>query len=172
MSETIDLTVEQRKKKIWKALATVTDPEIPVLTIEEMGILRDVSLKGEQVFVYITPTYSGCPAIDAITADVKTVLAKIGYPQVEVKLVLTPAWTTDWMNNESKKKLLDYGIAPPCKTFEQAKLDEGIILNLSVKCPQCQSLNTKVISDFGSTACKALWKCNDCSEPFDYFKPL
>ena len=161
----------QEEVELLEILSTVTDPEIPVLTIDEMGILRDVTVEKDTVKVTITPTYSGCPAIDQITQDVNTALANNGYPNSEVLLALSPAWTTDWMSDESKQKLRDYGIAPPCRTSELNQLGEHE-LNFSAPCPQCRSLNTVVLSEFGSTACKALWKCQDCLEPFDYFKPI
>jgi len=153
-------------------LASVTDPEIPVLTIDEMGILRGVQLEGDTVVVTITPTYSGCPAIDRITQDITACLVKHGYPKSRVSLVLSPAWTTDWMSDTSKEKLRRYGIAPPCKTSEFLDSSNDHALTFTAACPQCKSLSTQQISEFGSTACKALWKCHDCKEPFDYFKPL
>jgi len=153
-------------------LDEVTDPEIPVLTINEMGILRNVQYDGETVVVTITPTYSGCPAMDQITDDVGKALGECGYPKFKVSLVLSPAWTTDWMSEDAKEKLRSYGIAPPCKTSALDSVTGEHKLNFSAACPQCKSLNTKLISEFGSTACKALWKCNDCLEPFDYFKPI
>lgn len=158
--------------KVKKILQQVTDPEIPVLTIDEMGILRDVSIENGTVIVDITPTYSGCPAMEQITADVSQALATEGYDQVEVKLVLSPAWTTDWMSEESKEKLRKYGIAPPCKTSAVNSVNGDITMQFTATCPQCGSMDTQVVSEFGSTACKALWKCNSCKEPFDYFKPL
>lgn len=162
----------QEEIKIREILSFVTDPEIPVLTIDEMGILKDVSVDNGSVTVTITPTYSGCPAIDQITEDVNTVLADNGYPESEVVLVLSPAWTTDWMSDESKEKLRAYGIAPPCRTTDLSQTSEEQRLLFTAACPQCRSLDTQLISEFGSTACKALWKCNQCKEPFDYFKPL
>lgn len=153
-------------------LASVTDPEIPVLTIDEMGILRDVAIDKGTVKVTITPTYSGCPAIDQITQDITAALANKGYSKAEVELTLSPAWTTDWMSDESKEKLRAYGIAPPCRTTDLSQSTEEHSLAFTARCPQCRSLNTQKISEFGSTACKALWKCKDCLEPFDYFKPF
>ena len=152
---------------VWDIAATVCDPEIPVLTIEDLGILRDahVSETG-QVLVTITPTYSGCPAMDAIRDDVTSALTSAGYDDVAVRLVLSPAWTTDWMSDDGKAKLAEYGIAPPT-----GKAAAGPVrLGLSVKCPQCSSLDTREMTRFGSTSCKALYVCNDCREPFDYFK--
>ena len=152
-------------------LANVTDPEIPVLSIDEMGILRDVKVEDDTVVVSITPTYSGCPAMDQITQDVNAALSAQGYKKSAVKLVLSPAWTTDWMGDEAKEKLRNYGIAPPCRTGEFEALNEQEI-TFTAACPLCRSPNTEKLSEFGSTACKALWKCKDCLEPFDYFKPI
>jgi len=155
-----------------RILEKVTDPEIPVLTIYEMGILRDVEYDGDTVVVTITPTYSGCPAMDQISEDVGKTLGEYGYSKFRVSLVLSPAWTTDWMSEEAKDKLRNYGISPPCKTSALDTVTGEHTLNFSAVCPQCKSLNTLLISEFGSTACKALWKCGDCLEPFDYFKPI
>jgi len=167
-----DLEPEFQLSRLRHILDNVTDPEIPALTINEMGILRDVSFDGEVVAVTITPTYSGCPAIDQITEDISIALADNGYPKSSVSLVLSPAWTTDWMSDEAHEKLRNYGIAPPCKTSELDQVTGEHTLNFTAPCPQCKSLTTKQISEFGSTACKALWKCLECQEPFDYFKPL
>jgi ring-1,2-phenylacetyl-CoA epoxidase subunit PaaD len=150
------------------AVAAVPDPEVPVLTIDDLGILRDVSVDPTgHVDVTITPTYSGCPAMDAIRADVTQALREQGYDDVHVSLVLSPAWTTDWMSDEGKQKLLDYGIAPP-----QPSADGPVALSLTLRCPQCGSPDTRELSRFGSTACKSLWVCNSCREPFDHFKAL
>lgn len=167
------VTAEQ---KAWAIAATVCDPEIPVLTIEDLGILRAVRLFDDgglvpAVQVTITPTYSGCPAMDAIRDDLKAAFHKEGYPSVHVELVLAPAWTTDWMTDAGKAKLQEYGIAPP--SGRAALGHKGPVrLSLAVKCPQCSSLNTKELTRFGSTSCKALYVCQDCREPFDYFKVL
>jgi len=160
--------------RVWDIAATVSDPEIPVLTIEDLGILRDVRVEDDagsrSVEVMITPTYSGCPAMDAIRDDVLTALAGHGYENVRVKLVLSPAWTTDWMTDSGKAKLEGYGIAPP--SGRSGVRSGPIRLGLSVRCPLCSSLNTRELSRFGSTSCKALYVCQDCKEPFDYFKVL
>lgn len=158
-------TIEE--KTIWNILSTVTDPEVPVLTILDLGIVRDViidnsTLGDAGIEVVITPTYSGCPAMDMITMNIRLALIEHGYKNIKITSVLSPAWTTDWMSEEGKKKLKEYGIAAPDKRFSIAK--DG------VECPQCNSTDTKLISEFGSTACKALYKCNECKEPFDYFK--
>ncbi len=149
-------------QNIWKILEQVTDPEVPVLTITDLGIVRDVKLNGDEVEIIITPTYTGCPAMDMIAMNIKLALIENGYPNIKITSVLAPAWTTDWMSEEGKRKLKEYGIAAPDKKFEIAA--DG------VECPLCNSTNTKLISEFGSTACKALYQCTDCKEPFDYFK--
>ncbi|MDQ3108902.1 MAG: phenylacetate-CoA oxygenase subunit PaaJ [Bacteroidota bacterium] len=152
----------------WEILKEVVDPEIPVLTIMDMGILRDVKADENGIEVTITPTYSGCPAMEMIAEEIKSALSKKGFSNVTIKSVLSPAWTTDWITEEGKAKLFKYGIAPPA----HSTADKGALLGnpKSVKCPQCKSEHTEMISNFGSTACKALWKCLDCKEPFDYFK--
>jgi ring-1,2-phenylacetyl-CoA epoxidase subunit PaaD len=160
------------RQKAWDIAATVCDPEIPVLTIEDLGILRNVQVTGEQVTVTITPTYSGCPAMDAIRDDLQAAFAKEGYTDVQVDLVLAPAWTTDWMTEAGKAKLQEYGIAPPSGMSNAARHAGPIRLQMAVKCPQCASLHTKELTRFGSTSCKALYVCQDCKEPFDYFKVL
>lgn len=151
------------EKEIWHLLETVCDPEVPVLSILDLGIVRDIKLNGEAIEVIITPTYSGCPAMDAIGIDIRLKLIEHGYKKIKITPVLSPAWTTDWMSEQGKKKLQQYGIAPPRNRSDD-------IANRSIECPQCHSSNTKLLSQFGSTACKALYQCNDCKEPFDYFK--
>ena len=161
--------VVNTNKKIEDLLFQVSDPEIPVLSIMDMGIVRSIEQNGKDLLIEITPTYSGCPAMDVIGDEIKKVLEAEGYT-VKVKLVLSPAWTTDWITENGRNKLEKYGIAPPMEpTADKAALyGEAKI----VKCPQCQSQNTRVVSQFGSTACKALFQCNECLEPFDYFKCL
>jgi ring-1,2-phenylacetyl-CoA epoxidase subunit PaaD len=149
--------------------AAVTDPEIPVLTIEDLGILRDVAVTGDRVSVTITPTYSGCPAVDAIRDDLILALSAAGFAEVDVRLTLAPAWTTDWMSEEGKRKLEAFGIAPPTGRAA-ARAGGPIPVRLSIRCPQCGSLDTREVSHFGSTSCKALYECRACSEPFDHFK--
>ncbi|WP_028279536.1 1,2-phenylacetyl-CoA epoxidase subunit PaaD [Arthrobacter sp. H5] len=152
---------------LWDLAATVVDPEIPVLTIEDLGVLRSVRMNDAgAITVTITPTYSGCPAMDAIRDDVISALAAAGHRDVGIELVLAPAWTTDWMTDAGKAKLDEYGIAPPTGKAAAGRVSVG----LSVKCPQCSSLNTRELTRFGSTSCKALYVCQDCREPFDYFK--
>ena len=170
------------QEKAWAVAATVCDPEIPVLTIADLGILRDVRVTKEPnaddggmvpaVQVTITPTYSGCPAMDAIRDDLTAAFHRAGYPSVRVELVLSPAWTTDWMSEDGKAKLEKYGIAPPSGHSAAVRHAGPVRLSLAVKCPQCSSLNTKELTRFGSTSCKALYVCQDCKEPFDYFKVL
>jgi ring-1,2-phenylacetyl-CoA epoxidase subunit PaaD len=156
-------------KKLFEILESVSDPEIPVLSIVEMGVVRSAKIINGIVEVEITPTYSGCPAMDVIGDDIKTAFKQKGY-EAKVELILSPAWTTDWITEKGRLALENYGIASPLAS-EADK--EALLGNKKlVKCPQCGSLNTKLVSQFGSTACKALFKCEDCLEPFDYFKCL
>ncbi|WP_132705657.1 1,2-phenylacetyl-CoA epoxidase subunit PaaD [Winogradskyella wandonensis] len=150
-------------------LEKVSDPEIPVLSIMDMGVVRSAVIIDNVVKVEITPTYSGCPAMDVIGDDIKKALKEAGY-NAEVDLILHPAWTTDWITPRGRKALENYGIAAPL----DAEADKDVLLNGKriVKCPQCKSTNTKLVSQFGSTACKAQFQCDDCQEPFDYFKCL
>ncbi|TDN91707.1 1,2-phenylacetyl-CoA epoxidase subunit PaaD [Microbacterium sp. BK668] len=150
-----------------RVAASVPDPEVPVLTIEDLGILRSVELEGERVVATITPTYSGCPAVDAIRDDLELALSSAGFPDVDVRLTLAPAWTTDWMTAAGKRKLADFGIAPPTG---RAAVRGPIPVRLSVRCPRCGSLDTREVARFGSTSCKALYECRSCLEPFDHFK--
>ncbi len=157
------------RENVLRILDRVTDPEIPVISVHELGVLRQVEVQGEKVIVTITPTYTGCPAMDVMRQDIEKELHAAGIASVEVRQVLAPAWTTDWISDEGKRKLAAYGIAPPERTADiRALKGEAPI----VQCPQCGSKNTVMVSAFGSTACKALWKCNDCLEPFDQFKCL
>ena len=150
----------------FEVAAAVPDPEVPVLTIGDLGVLRDVTVDADgRVQVTVTPTYSGCPAMDAIRTDVVTALTDAGFTDAHVSTVLSPAWTTDWMSDEGKRKLLDYGIVPPERRGPVA-------LTLTLRCPQCGSPDTRELSRFGSTACKSLWVCNACREPFDHFKAI
>lgn len=146
------------REQVLEWLANVPDPEIPVLSILDLGIVRDVDVD-EGVTVTLTPTYSGCPATEAIEASVMEALKGHGIGEIAIHRALSPAWTTDWITEEGRKKLLDYGIAPPSPSLE-------------IACPQCKSLNTELVSEFGSTACKASRRCCDCLEPFEYFKCL
>lgn len=158
------------EKIIYQILESVVDPEIPVLTIKDIGMLRKVEVNEDRVIVSITPTYSGCPAMKMIEDEIKSTLLKEGISQVEIKSILSPAWTTDWMSEEAKLKLEKYGIAPPVKSTVDKKVLMGE--ERIVRCPLCKSTNTEMKSQFGSTACKALYVCLDCKEPFDYFKCL
>lgn len=158
--------------KVWDVAATVVDPEVPVLTIEDLGILRSAQATEDGVLVEITPTYSGCPAMGAIRDDVTSALEEAGFDNVRVNMVLSPAWTTDWMSEAGKRKLEEYGIAPPTGMAAVGANRGPTRVTMSVKCPHCSSLNTKELTRFGSTACKALYTCKDCLEPFDYFKVL
>jgi len=154
------------KARAWAAAASVADPEIPVLSIADLGVLRDVRIDNGTVEAVITPTYSGCPAMNMIALEIELALEKAGFPKHKITTVLSPAWTTDWMTDAGKEKLRAYGIAPPAaKAGRRALFGED-----KVACPHCGSANTQRISEFGSTACKALWRCKDCAEPFDYFK--
>jgi len=154
------------RRRAWNAAAGVVDPEIPVLTIADLGVLRDVSVADGRVEVAITPTYSGCPAMNMIAVEIELALELAGFPNPKVRTVLSPAWTTDWMSEEGRRKLREYGIAPPLAAGSRRALF-GV---QTVQCPQCGSAETELLSEFGSTACKALWRCKSCREPFDYFK--
>lgn len=158
-------------RRAWRVAAAVTDPEIPVLTIEDLGVLRSVAVEGDAVRVAITPTYSGCPAMDTIRDDLVLALTAAGYADVRVDLVLAPAWTTDWMSDAGREKLRRFGIAPPSGRAP-ARPAGPVRVPLAVKCPRCDSLRTRELARFGSTSCKALYECLDCLEPFDSFKVL
>lgn len=165
--------METLKNKIsiaeaWSVLQTVKDPEIPVLSIVDLGIVRAVKFEDEsdKIEVVITPTYSGCPAMDVISMSIRMEFMNKGYTSIKISQQLSPPWTTDWMTDEGKQKLKEYGIAPPVNKV----LDSQHLQNLCVPCPQCNSYDTHLVSEFGSTACKALFQCDDCKEPFDYFK--
>ena len=158
------------REAAWRLAATVVDPEIPVLTIEDLGILREVELTDGVARVTITPTYSGCPAMDAIRDDLVRAFGAEGVGAVEVRTSLAPAWTTDWMSEAGRRKLAAYGIAPPSGRAEHAP--GPVRLTLATRCPHCGSADTVEVSRFGSTSCKALYECRACLEPFDYFKVL
>lgn len=159
---------DEASARAWDVAATVTDPEVPVLTIEDLGVLRTAEVDGDSVHVVLTPTYSGCPAIDQMRDDVRTKLREAGFAEVQVDYTLAPAWSTDWMTEAGKRKLEEYGIAPPAARSDARK--GPIPVSIGVKCPRCHSLHTREISRFGSTSCKALYQCIACNEPFDYFK--
>lgn len=157
------------EKNIWAYLEEVSDPEIPVLTIVDLGIVRDVKIIDGKTHITITPTYSGCPAMKMIEEQIIEKLKEKGIVDPEVNLVLSPAWTTDWLTESGKDKLREYGIAPP-----ENEVDKSVLFAepTIVPCPKCGSKNTRMVSQFGSTACKAHYQCNNCLEPFDYFKCL
>ena len=150
----------------WEAAASVVDPEIPAVTIADLGILRDVRVDGDTATADLTPTYSGCPAVLAIELAVETALLEAGFQPV-INRVVSPPWTTDWITDEGREKLRAYGIAPPVKASESIR---SLFGETQVSCPRCSSADTTRLSEFGSTACKALYRCNSCLEPFDYFK--
>jgi ring-1,2-phenylacetyl-CoA epoxidase subunit PaaD len=159
---------------VWAALATVPDPEVPVISIVELGIVRDVAWNADRLVVKVTPTYSGCPATDMINALIRETVATLGVVDVDLVHQLSPPWTTDWIAPEAKARLTGFGIAPP--HVLGARVDVTGISPLRraqvvVPCPRCASTNTQLLSQFGSTACKAQYRCLDCQEPFDYFKP-
>jgi ring-1,2-phenylacetyl-CoA epoxidase subunit PaaD len=157
---------------IYSILATVRDPEVPVLSVVDLGIVRGVEISGTAVTVKITPTYSGCPALRVIEENILLALRDKGYPNASVVTVHSPAWTTDWMSDEAKEKLRQYGIAPPQGTAPQELSSLIQIGGKPVPCPFCGSSETKLQSQFGSTACKALHFCNKCHQPFEHFKPF
>ena len=161
----LDTLDHAQKVSAWKLLSAIPDPEIPAITIAELGMLRAVDFENEQWVVTFTPTYSGCPATEMLINDITQAMILAGHTPVKVNVSLDPAWTTDWMSEASKKKLSDYGIAPP-----QGKACFEGSLPPSVNCPNCGGQSTQLISEFGSTACKAHYKCLTCYEPFDYFK--
>ncbi|MFL6133328.1 MAG: 1,2-phenylacetyl-CoA epoxidase subunit PaaD [Nocardioidaceae bacterium] len=193
------------REQAWRIAASVLDPEVPVVTIEDLGILRDVAVEPDGgVLVTITPTYSGCPAMEAIRNDILDAFAQGGQYDVRVEFVLAPAWTTDWISGDGRRKLEEFGIAPPPEGLDKLdhpmdgldhpmdgldhpkdRLDHpmdardrsrgaggSVLLTLSLRCPQCGSPDTRELSRFGSTACKSLWVCNACREPFDHFKAI
>ena len=170
---------------IWAILATVPDPEIPVISVVDLGIVRDVQWRDDDLVVTLTPTYSGCPATEVIMADIRAALERAGIADASIEMRLSPAWTTDWMNEGAKQRLRRYGIAPPhpCATDVAAQVGDSPPptypidtsrlrrATASVACPRCGSRQTRELSRFGSTPCKAQYRCEDCREPFDYFKP-
>jgi len=156
------------KEEVWTILKEIPDPEIPVISIVDLGIARDVRIDGDKVTIDITPTYSGCPAMNAIEKDIIERLKDAGVGNPEIKMVYSPVWTTDWLNDEAKERLREYGIAPP----EKGSRNKSLLTDnpKTIACPRCGSEQTLLVSQFGSTACKALYKCESCIEPFDYFK--
>lgn len=176
------MTARASLQTVRERVGQVPDPEIPVVTLQELGILREVSEQDGTVTVTLTPTYSGCPATEAIASDVRAVLEDLGHADAQVQISLSPPWTTDWISAGAREKLRNYGIAPPC---HQVSDDDHAVIHLVRKpgvgndvtdikprCPRCNSSHTECLSEFGSTPCKALYRCLDCAEPFDYFKPF
>ncbi len=157
------------KEQVYHYLKEVFDPEIPVLTLVDLGVVREIELTDNACHVKISPTYSGCPAMKVMEEDIIEKLSEKGLKNITVELVLSPAWTTDWITEEGREKLREYGIAPP-----EDEVDKNVLFSKPtvVPCPKCGSTNTKMISQFGSTACKAHYQCQDCLEPYDYFKCL
>lgn len=157
------------KEEIMSLLNTIPDPEIPVLSVVELGVVRNIEVKDEKIVsVTITPTYSGCPAMKRMEDDIRKKLSESGFEQVEIQTVYYPAWTTAWIGEEARKKLEQYGIAPPLDPIPDKSVLTGKKKN--IRCPRCKSEDTEMVSQFGSTACKALYRCKSCGEPFDYFK--
>ncbi len=162
-----NLDMARIRDRAWEAAAAVVDPELPVLTIEDLGVLRDIRVSGKgKVEALITPTYLGCPAMNMIVVEVELALERAGFEKPKVTTVMSPAWTTDWMSEAGKEKLREFGIAPPTGKAGRRALFGGE----NIECPNCKSAKTERISEFGSTSCKALWRCKACAEPFDYFK--
>lgn len=162
-------------ERIWDWLSQVPDPEIPVISLTDLGIIRDVEWQGDTLVVTVTPTYSGCPATGIINLDIETALRSHGIEKLELKRQLAPAWTTDWITAEGREKLRAYGIAPPVDGTAADGVLAGRVArlrggNLTIQCPRCGSTHTQKVSQFGSTPCKASYRCTDCLEPFDYFK--
>ena len=154
--------------KVWELLNNIPDPDIPVISIVELGIVRNVEVKDEnRVVVTITPSYSGCPAMDLFKTEIKVLLENNGASNVEIRISHSPVWTTDWISEATKIKLGAYGIAPP---EHSSQVQAGLFSNKKISCPNCNSTHTKRTSQFGSTPCKALWYCNNCRQPFEYFK--
>ena len=151
---------------VWDYLSEVLDPEVPVLSVVELGIVRKVEFHNEEIIITITPTYSGCPATRVIEADIRDAIERAGIPNVSIEHRIDPPWTTDWITERGRKHLLEAGISPPA-----CWASTSLTYEADVVCPHCGSHNTRVLSSFGSTPCKALWRCSDCLEPFDYFKP-
>ena len=157
-----------RLPEIWMLLDQVCDPEIPVLSLWDLGVLTDIEKTSARLTVTITPTYSGCPAMQTMREDIETVLRQAGIESFEVRECLSPAWSSDWISPEGRGKLTDYGIAAP----KACDICQGAALDSEIHCPHCGSGDTRMTSEFGSTACKALFQCRACLEPFDYFKPI
>ncbi|WP_447881255.1 1,2-phenylacetyl-CoA epoxidase subunit PaaD [Serratia fonticola] len=151
--------------QIWHCLQQISDPELPVLSITDLGMVRDVERDGAGWHITFTPTYSGCPATEYLLNAIEQTLNEAGFSPVKITISLSPAWTTDWMNADARQRLREYGVAPP-----QGQTCEKPLAHGPMQCPRCGSEHTEKISEFGSTACKALYRCCECREPFDYFK--
>ena len=162
------LDISQQEQIIREILSEVKDPEVPVLSIIDLGMVRAIEMDADNILISITPTYSGCPAMDVISMDIRLKLIEHGYTNIYLQQQLSPAWTTDWMTEEGKQKLKEFGIAPP-NAKQQFCLTE-MFSEEAVQCPRCNSFHTEIISQFASTACKAMYRCLDCKEAFDYFK--
>lgn len=156
------------EQDIWRILEEVKDPEVPVLSVVDLGVVRTVSVQDDHIDITITPTYSGCPAMDVISMDIRLKLLEKGFKNIRVQQSLSPAWTTDWMSEAGKQKLKAFGIAPP--NPKQQFCNTEMFAEEAVQCPHCGSYHTRLVSQFGSTACKAMYQCSDCKEAFDYFK--
>lgn len=156
------------EQDIWRILEEVKDPEVPVLSVVDLGVVRTVSVRDDNIDITITPTYSGCPAMDTIRMDIRLKLLEKGFKNIHIQQSLSPAWTTDWMSEAGKQKLKVFGIAPP--NPKQQFCQTEMFAEEAVQCPHCGSYHTRLVSQFGSTACKALYQCADCKEAFDYFK--
>lgn len=166
---------EEMQQLVWKILEAVPDPEVPVLSVIDLGVVRNVELRPTTpsgnwgVSVFVTPTYTGCPAMDVMKMNIRIALLQHGFTDIQIVQVLSPAWTTDWISEQGKQKLKAYGIAPP--HYKQSVCTpDSFQEEEAVQCPLCHSYHTSLVSQFGSTACKALYQCNDCKEPFEYFK--
>ena len=171
----MSVTTLPHTDQIWEWLSQVPDPEIPVISLTDLGIIRDVQWQGDTLVVTVTPTYSGCPATGVINLDIETALRSHGIEKLVLKRQLAPAWTTDWITAEGREKLRAYGIAPPVDGTAADGVLAGRVArlrggNLTIQCPRCGSTHTQKVSQFGSTPCKASYRCTDCLEPFDYFK--
>jgi len=170
-------TSDEIKQEVLTILETVSDPEVPVLSVVDLGIIRNIEIvltpplggRGASLIISITPTYTGCPAIEVMNMNMRMALLEAGFTDIKIIQVLSPAWTTDWMSEHGKEKLKVYGIAPP-HPRQTVCTPDSFQTEEAVQCPRCNSFHTRLVSQFGSTACKALYQCNDCKEPFDYFK--
>ena len=167
MNASESMTDPEREQQVWTWLAGVEDPEIPIVSIVDLGIVRDFRLQQEGIEVDVSPTYSGCPATEVIEQSIVTALESKGLKPVIIKRILSPPWTTDWISAVGREKLRDYGIAPPENGSSKRELMQD---GRAIACPRCRSVRTSCVSEFGSTACKAAYKCDDCLEPFEYFK--